>query len=265
MALDLERLKNKLEQIQNPGLKQFNRKTWKPEKEGKHSNIRLIQYPFGEDPFPELWFHWGIGSGPGIMCPRKNYGKTCPICEFAISLHNSDSQADKDQAKGLWPKQRMYAVVIDRADDEPTPKYWGFGIQVYQQLLENLVNPKTMHMLDPESGIDIEVWSTKAKGKKYPETFFSLDRSDTPLADDSKKIKEILASIEPIEELYKPSTTAEIKKRLQEWSSLEDAEAAEAESSETLKGGSEDSSTTTEPINAEDIDAEFERALASND
>jgi hypothetical protein len=271
MALNLERLQNKLEQIKNPGNKKFSRKTWKPKQDGEHSNVRLIQYPFGEDPFPELWFHYGIGNGPGILCPRKNYGKTCPICEFAISLVNSDNEADKEQAKILWPKQRMYAVVVDRTDAEPAPKYWGFGVQVYQQLLEHLVNPKTMHMLDPEKGIDLEVWTVKAKGKRYPETFFSLDRTDTPLADDPKKIQDILAAVTPIEEVYKPSTTSEIQKRLGEWSHPGDSVDAEAESAETTRGGNGveaatkelDDDTTSETVDVEDINAEFERALAN--
>lgn len=272
MAIDLDKLRNKLDQLKNPDAKRFNTKTWKPKKEGEKSTIRLIEYPFGDDPFVELWFHYGIGNGPGILCPKKNNGKSCPICELAIKLVESKDESDKEISKKLWPKQRMYAVVVDRDDATPAPKYWGFGTSIYQKLIEALLSPQTGHMMEVSSGIDMVVWSEKKPKKKFAETEFVLDRNDSPLAETDKEIKDIVAAITPIEEVFKPSTTSEIKKRLTDWLSFSDDEgSAEDKSSESVKGGdngSEDHSKSTSKVsessNAEDIDADFERALANS-
>ena len=172
MATNVEKLREKLEQLKNPGSGKFSRKTWKPKKGGEKSKIRLIDYPFSEDNFVELWFHYGIGNGPGILCLNRNYGRSCPICDFARSLNDTGEEKDKELAKTLWPKQRVYAVVIDREDSKPTPKYWGFGVQVYTKLIESLLNSQTGHMLNTAKGIDMTIWSEKKNKKMFPETDF---------------------------------------------------------------------------------------------
>ena len=102
--------------MKNPG-KAYKSNLWKPSKDGEKKTIRLIEYPYSDDPFVELFFHYNIGKGQSILCPKKNYGKTCPVCDFAVSLISSGSEEDKTLAKGLWPKQRIYAAMIDRDGD----------------------------------------------------------------------------------------------------------------------------------------------------
>ena len=51
MALDLEKLRNKLNELKNPSNKQFKSFAWKPpQKDGEEKRIRLVQAPMSDDP-----------------------------------------------------------------------------------------------------------------------------------------------------------------------------------------------------------------------
>ena len=262
MALDLEKLKSKLAALKNPDSKQFKSQTWKPpQQDGETKKIRLVQYPFSSDPFVELWFHYNIGK-QSILCPRKNDGRPCPICEFAHTLWESKDEKDHDLAKMLSPTQRVYAVVLDRDDATMEPKYWGFGVTIYQKLIEALVNPRTRHMMEVDAGIDIIVSTVKKDKKKYRETDFALDGEDTPLAN-PEATKKFIAAVKPINEVFKPVVAAEIKKLLDNWLNTP-VDNPEQQSSETEKGGSVRASkeeTSNAKNNIQDIDEMFEQAI----
>jgi hypothetical protein len=247
MAIDLEKLRNKLNQLKNPEKKQFNSCIWKaPSKDGEKKTIRLVQYPLGDDPFVELWFHYKIGN-KSILCPRKNDGRACPICELAHSLWESKDEKELALAKTLSPTQRIYAVVLDRADATGSPMYWGFGVQIYQKLIETLVNPRTRHMMEVDSGFDITVSSNHNPKKKYRETDFSIEGADTPLCKTPEETQKFLAAIKPLREVFKPMAQSEIKKALEDWLSY-GSDQAEKESSETSKGPKE----TVDPLADDD-------------
>lgn len=262
MALDLEKLKNKLESLKNPEKKQFKSQTWKPPKlDGEAKRVRLVQYPYGDDPFVELWFHYSIGK-QSILCPRKNDGRPCPICEFAQSLWNSKDKKDNELAKMLSPTQRIYAVLLDRADPVPEPKYWGFGVTIYQKLIETLVNPRTAHMMEVNGGFDITVTTAQKKAKKYRETDFHIEGQDTPLAD-PETAKKFLAAIKPIREVFKPMVAADIKKALDEWLNTP-SDTPEQDSHETERGGGSEQGekeVSGGSNDIEDINEAFEAAM----
>jgi hypothetical protein len=125
MGLDMERIRQKLDALKNKG-NGGAKNIWKPSEE-KESQVRLVAYPYGPDPFVELWFHYGIGEGQSILCPKQNSGRACPICDFAQTLRNTKNEADFESFKQVQAKARWYAVVVDRADPKLTPKYWGFS------------------------------------------------------------------------------------------------------------------------------------------
>jgi len=257
--MDLDKLRSKLEQLKNPGSTNFTSNIWKPKKDGEESRIRLIHYPFSDDPFVELWFYYGIGQGPGILSPRRMSGRSDPIWDLAQELRESGDEKDLELAKTLSPKQRIYAVVVDRDDPSQTPKYWGFGKMVYQELLEKIFNEEYGNYMDPNKGIDITVKSEKKAGKRYPETSLTFSRRETPLADSEDKIDKILKSIKPIEDVFKPMATAEIKKRLQDWLSFSEEEVVNEDSGETVRKASSNSSG-----GVYNVEEELEKALENS-
>lgn len=133
----------------------------------------------------------------------------------------------------LMPKQRFYAAMVDREDPTLTPKWWGFGKTIYQKLLEELLGDDYGGFLDPHTGNDAEVsLAAKTTGVTYASTNFKFKKNSTKLADDIKKVEEILNAITPINEVFKPLTAAEISEKLTNWLQLSKDDGAEA-----VKGG----------------------------
>lgn len=267
MAVNLDRLRAKLESLNNPG-KRGESNLWKPpQKDGEKRQIRLVAYPFSEDPFVELFFHYGIGKdGKGsILCPNKNGGDHCPICEMGRGLWQSEDARDKEMAKLCLPTQRYYALVTDRGDPNASWKYWGFGITVYKKFLETLLNPRLSHMMNNDSGIDCIV-STAMGKKKFRETTVELCNSDTPLFKDPEKIKAFMASVKPITEIFKPTTAEDIEKALNDWLNSTPSENPEAESSETTRGGGVKEEKTSKENNesVQELEDVFDRIERNN-
>jgi hypothetical protein len=266
----MNRLRDKLEQLKNPGARRSRRPIWRPNQDGEECMIRLIQYPYGEDPFVELWFHYGVGQGPGanFLCPRLNHGKACPVCEFASSLIKSDDEQDKALAKKMFAKQRVHAIVVDRADSTNTPKFWGFGKQVYQTLLETLVDEDYGNYLDPYEGLDVKVKYQKAQGQAYPSTTVKFARKETPLADSDAEVQQILSKIPKADDVFESVTRSQIEEQLNSWLDFgKTEEEVEEASREETKGGNT-AVTNTKAVeetvggnSVEDIDAAFEQAL----
>jgi hypothetical protein len=132
------------------------------------------------------------------------------------------------------PKQRFYAAMIDREDPTATPKWWGFGKTIYQKLLEELLGDDYGGFLDPYTGNDAEVsLAAKTTGVTYASTNFKFKKNSTKLADDTKRVEEILNAVTPISEVFKPLNAAEISEKLATWLQLSQDDGAEA-----VKGGS---------------------------
>ncbi len=255
--MDLEKLRRKLDQLKNPGKKRFTSDLWKPKPKGEISKIRFIKYPYSDDPFIEKWFHYRIGEGRSILCPRRNFGKICPICDLANKLNETGDPQDKELARDFWPKQRVYGVVVDREDPELTPKFYGFGKTVYTVLIEHLLDEEYSDYMDPINGIDATIKSEVKGGKAYPETSLTFSRKSSPLAEEDK-IQEIMKNSKTIDEIFQPMPLSEIQKRLDEMlNSTDDSDDSNADqgSVEVVKGGNAEEALAN-------IDADFEKALA---
>ena len=57
------------------------------------------------DPFKEFHFHYNVGKNPGILCPKKNHGEDCPICDFASTLWGEK----------VWIRMKMILNVKQRS------------------------------------------------------------------------------------------------------------------------------------------------------
>ena len=118
MALNLDLMKQKLAASQNKEKANSNDTKWKPS-EGDQT-IRILPTKDG-DPFKEFHFHYNVGKNPGILCPKKNYGEHCPICEFASTLWRDGVENNDDQTKNaamkLFARKRYYSPIIVRGQE----------------------------------------------------------------------------------------------------------------------------------------------------
>jgi hypothetical protein len=179
MAIDLDAIKRKLSQLQTVGTRQNN--LWKPEP-GKQT-IRIVPYQYDkENPFQELYFHYDLGK-KNFLSP-VTYGKADPVVEFAEKLKSSGNSDEWKLGKKLEPKMRTYVPVIVRGKESEGVKFWGFGKNVYTELLGFIADPDYGDLSDPMNGRDIVVEFTPAEGGAYPKTTIRVKPNATPLTDD---------------------------------------------------------------------------------
>ena len=254
MALDLSKMKAKLDKLANNGKESgSNSVKWKME-EGQHS-VRIVPTEDG-DPFKELFFHYGVG-GKTVLCPKKNFNESCPICDFASQLWregtaNEDKESQK-MAKQLFPKQRFMSPVLVRGEEAKGVQVWEYGKRAYETMIGLVLNPEYGDITDPQEGLDLVIDYTKPPaGSKdqFPETKITPRRKSSPLCDPSyggpAKCKELLDSIPDFNALYPRQSTAEVQKILD--ASFATDESAESSSREIVKGGSAKSKGSTSSV-----------------
>ena len=232
--LDINKLKAKLEQLNNPRGNRIKRPLWSPSKDGTESQIRMLQSG-SEDPFYELHFHYNVGNR-SFLCPKYNEGKDCPICEFVSNLYRTGEANDKKVANEIRAKQRFYVTVVDRADAEMKPKLWGFGITVYKELLAYLTKEDYKDCMSTDAGLDLFVQSNKAEGAQFATTGLVFARKETPLTKSAKTTAEIVNAIPDINDVFPPVASAQLQEGLNSWLKLSESDAEEA-SGEVVKGG----------------------------
>lgn len=247
-----DRIKAKLAQLNN---KTGGGAYWTPPKEGK-ATIRMFAYPHSEDPFLEYWFHYGLGN-QSFLCPQKNGKGACAACEASKALYNSKDPSAKEFAKKIFAKQRFYGVVIDRADEEPTPKYWGFGQTVYLNFLTKLSEDggDYENFLDVDSGLDLVVEMVKPAGKTMSTTNVDFKRRESPLAASKQQIKAILEAVRPAEEVFVIPTSEEVQRKIDEWT--ESGGSSTPSVTQTEKGETSDAQGNA----VSDVESAFDNAF----
>lgn len=76
-------------------------------KSKNHPLVAQREMQIGELDFMlDLWVHRYVGATKAdVVCPKKNYGKPCPICELVSQLYD---QGKEDEAKQIKPSRRCY-------------------------------------------------------------------------------------------------------------------------------------------------------------
>jgi len=213
MAIDLNAIRNRLNSLQTKVQKTDN--LWKPTP-GKQQ-VRILPYIHNpNNPFIELYFHFDLG-GKNVISPMS-FGEADPIVEFAEKLKATGNREDWNLAKQLTPKMRTYVPVLVRGEESEGVKFWGFGKQVYQELLGFFADPDYGDLTDPVNGRDVTVeFKTAAEvGKSYPETSIRVKPNTTPISED-KNILELAKDQIDLSTMFKRASYDEMEKMLQQW------------------------------------------------
>ena len=222
MAIDLDAIRNRLNTLQTKVTKTDN--LWKPQP-GKQQ-IRILPYVHNtSNPFIELYFHFGFG-GKNIISP-SSFGEADPLLEFAEKLKATGNRDDYQLSRKLTPKMRTYVPVLVRGEESEGVKFWGFGKNVYQELLGFFADPDYGDLTDPVNGRDVTVeFKTAAElGKSYPETYIRVKPNTTPISEDSNIVETSKDQIE-LPGMFKKVTYEEMEGMLKEW--LETGEVSDA-------------------------------------
>ena len=274
MAIDLDKIKAKLTNLSQSN----NRKNyqWKPQP-GKQQ-VRIVPYKHQPDnPFIELFFHYSINNRTYLS--PKSFGRPDPIVEFAEKLTRSGDKDDYRMGRSLMPKMRTFVPVIVRGEEAEGVRFWGFGKEVYQELLGVIADPDYGDITDPTNGRDItiEFLSAEEAGRSFPKTNIRVKPNTTPISDNKNIVESVANNQAEITEIYQELSYDELKDALEKWvsgESDEDAPPAESVSSdevvveETQTEVKQTNSATAQQskpnaTSTEDVEAAFEELFKS--
>jgi len=152
---------------------------------GKEGTKRIEIVPFtagadnpyadkGELHYERTFFtHRGIGASEDTyICPKKTWGKKCPICEAKAKL-SQDPDADEDAVKALKWSERQLFNVFDHGDPDKGLQLWDFTFHWFGKLLDARIknqeeDDEYEFFADPEDGFTLRLTieeSDFAKGK----------------------------------------------------------------------------------------------------
>ena len=204
MAIDLNAIKAKLSQLQTTGTRRNN--LWRPEP-GKQV-VRIVPYQHDRsNPFRELYFHYDLG--------KKNYlspithGKADPVVEFCEKLKASGNSDEWKLGKKMEPKMRTYVPILVRGQESEGVKFWGFGKQVYTELLGIISDPDYGDISDPMGGRDILVEFTPAEAGAFPKTTIRVKPNVTPMTEDKNVAEQ--------DDIFKEPSYDDLNAALEDW------------------------------------------------
>ena len=246
MALDISKLKSRLNSLSNTNQK--SNLIWKP-KPGKQV-VRIVPYKYEPDnPFIELKFHYNINNKTYLS--PDSFGRPDPIVEFSNRLKKTGSKEDWQMGRKMEPKMRTFAPVIVRGEEHEGVKFWGFGKQVYQELLSIISDPDFGDITDLTSGRDIVVeFKTAEGGASFPETSIRV-KPNVSVAIDPKnaQLLEALKAQVNILDLFPELSYDELKEVMDKWLNP-DAETADAAVTTAAASADDDAAPFATPAKA---------------
>jgi hypothetical protein len=222
MALDMAKMKAKLQELESGGRQKSDNVFWKPQ-EGDQ-DIRIVPSEDG-DPFKVFHFHYNLGEAArgGVLCPKRQFGDNCPVCDFASKLWQEGTDDSKRMAKSLFVRQRFFSPVIVRGEEEQGVKIWGYGKTIYETLLGLVLNPDYGDITDVDEGVDFTLTYTLPKTKgAFPQTNLVPKRKSSALAATKSSIKEFINNIPDVNTLFARKSPVEVKAILESFLNPED-------------------------------------------
>jgi hypothetical protein len=188
--MDLSVISSKLEQLTTPQGSGSGQKIDRSQYFWKASigkqQIRIVPSVVNKDnPFQEVYFHYGIGNR--TMISPINFGEKDPIVEFAKELRKTSEPENWRLAKKLEPKMRVFAPVIVRGEESKGTRYWEFGKSIYQELLSLANDEDIGDFTDTSNGFDMTV--EVVQGNPYPQTSVRVKPKQTSLSDDNDLVE----------------------------------------------------------------------------
>jgi len=236
MSIDMELMRRKLATLRGE-TKSDSTSIWFRPDEGD-TDIRIIPTNDG-DPLKEMFFHYNVGDHKGgVLCPKRNYGEQCPICEFASQLwregSDNNDEESKKLAKSLFVRTRYFSPVVVRGREDEGIKVYGYGKTAYELLLGYILDPEYGDVTDIEEGTDITLTYTKpTKPGAYPQTSLKMRRNTSPLLSDVEATPALLDRMPDFDTLFERLSSAQVDAILDE--QLAGDGSAESRSSETTK------------------------------
>ena len=174
-------------------------------------------------------------------------GKPDPIQELITKLRDEGSKESYELAKKLYPKMRCYAAVIVRGEETEGVRLWAFGKQVYQSLLNVMLDPDYGDITDVREGHDIKVLSTKAPGMKWATTDVRPRPKSTPLGS-AADVKNWTSTIPNLDDFYQLESYEKLESIINNWLNADDETVQEETKEHRVEAKTENTGKTFNKI-----------------
>lgn len=216
--MDLTKIKQKLQELEAQKSGGSSKFKWSPTP-GTHL-IRIVPYIHNKDfPFLELYFYYKLKKMT-VISPLS-FGRPDPVQEFVDSLKETGDKEDWKTAINMQAKPRTYVPILVRGKEEEGVKFWGFGKQIYQELLKVIDDPDYGDITDPKHGRDITVEVVKTD-KAWPDIMIRVKPKSSVMSD-KKEILELIKEMPKIETLWKEPTYEDLKTMLENFLNNEES------------------------------------------
>ena len=189
---------------------------WKPAV--SKQTIRIVPSAYNKsNPFSELYFHYGIDKNP-IISPT-NWNEKDPIVEFAKQLRTSKDKESWRLARKLDPKMRVFVPIIVRGEEADGVKLWGFGKEIYMELLSMVEDEDIGDYTDIISGRDLNLTTVGADttGTGFNKTTVRARTKESTLTDDDTLLQTILNDQPEPLKVFSRMPFDDMKSVLQKW------------------------------------------------
>jgi len=250
--MDLEKLQRRFSKLQEKA--GGGKNIWFKAGEEKQT-IRQVPYPHGDvGPFIEVYFHYNVAGNRSLVCPKETHGEPCPICELADEIRQQGTTDSWKIYKQYAPKLRAYSPVLVRGKEEEGVKLWGYGVTIYESLMEKYFDEDWGNLSDPKTGRDLTVWSipknSAGNDSDYIKPKLDVKPSQTAML---KKKADIVKILEEMPDYLNDGETFAVKsyQELEDIirqldSSEDDYEDSESETSYSASDDTDDSSDDTD-------------------
>jgi len=146
-------------------------------------------------------------------------------------LYKEGSDESIKMAKDLSARQRFFAPVLVRGEEDKGVRLWGFGKTAYKELLNLVLNPEYGDITDTDEGTDLTINYGKPPGAQFPQTTITPRRKPSRLTESDEEIAKFLDQIPDFDTVFERKTPQQVQTMLDEFLlSEDDAEDVSTES-----------------------------------
>ena len=219
--MDINAIKQRLNSLQSSGQKKekvdYSKYYWKPKQEGKYQ-IRIVPSVLNkENPFQEVFVHYGFSKFP--IYALTNWNEKDPIVEFSKQLRGTSEKENWQLAKKLDPKMRVFAPVVVRGEEDKGVRLWEFGKEIYMQLLGIAEDEDYGDFTDINDGRDFTVEAVMGDigGRQGIKCSIRVKPKTSPLGTDKTQLKSWLSEQPNVLELQKKMSFEDLKSVLEKF------------------------------------------------
>jgi len=213
MAIDLEALRKKHEELTNPTAGNANSdflKKFYQIPEGSNA-IRILPW---KDEGREFYAETKIHRVPqpdntvrNVHC-RKIHGEACPLCDTYYALWKTGRKEDEDLARQIKPRARYYMNILDRESGDV--KILSIGVILFKKIIAAMLDEDFGDITDPENGHDFKI--VKIMEGQWPKYDQSQPRPKSEPMGSKAEIASVMDSLHEIHDLVKLEEYEDVKK-----------------------------------------------------